>query len=413
MDVVIGGGVGGLLAAARLSALGRRVLLFEKRHWLGGRFTNIVQDGFTLSTGALHMLPHGSRGPTAAMLEKLKIPVVIIDSDPHATIFLDGRMYTEREFRRLLSLRARFSLFWKWIGLRRSVPDMSYREFIEGVGSDLLTSFTDAFSRFTFSVSSEDLPLWEALMATAYTRFYGGPGIVKGGCKSVIDGLSRYIQEHNGRICTDSPVDEILLTSEGSVEGVSVNGEVIRCSALISDIGPRETLALIADRSLSPVREFEESVKGIRPVFGIKISFSSDRSLIGHSGVMFTPECRRVGGVVEVTAADPSLAPAGMHLYMSHQHLPRGDLTPHGVRQEIDLGLEDLGMVFQSFTEDDVLLVQTYIDEPVNRALQGSDLDPITPIKGLYLAGDGVKDGIEVEGIARSVETVIESIVSG
>ena len=73
------------------------------------------------------------------------------------------------------------------------------------------------------------------------------------------------------------------------------------------------------------------------------------------------------------------------------------------MRQDV---LEDI------FHKDDyeVLMVQTYLDGwPVNRACSGSDPGNTTPVRGLYIVGDGAKGkgGMEVEGVALGVENTI------
>ncbi len=145
-------------------------------------------------------------------------------------------------------------------------------------------------------------------------------------------------------------------------------------------------------------------VNDVRPAAGIKICLGANRPLIGHSGVLLTPYARRVNGINEVTSIDPSLAPPGKHLIMSHQALQSDD-----IQSEIELGLKDLEDIFHK-DDYEVLMVQTYRDGwPVNRAGSGSDLGNTTPIKGLYIVGDGAKGngGIEVEGVALGVENTI------
>src|SRR5579864_4393242 len=71
--VVIGGGLGGLLAAAVAAKPGRSVLLVERLPYLGGRFTVVAQEAFALSTGALHLVPHGRRGILARLLTDLDV----------------------------------------------------------------------------------------------------------------------------------------------------------------------------------------------------------------------------------------------------------------------------------------------------------------------------------------------------
>ena len=57
--VVIGAGVGGLVAAARLVLAGHRPLVLEAEQRLGGRFSTIEKDGFKLPTGAVAVETHG------------------------------------------------------------------------------------------------------------------------------------------------------------------------------------------------------------------------------------------------------------------------------------------------------------------------------------------------------------------
>ncbi len=129
--------------------------------------------------------------------------------------------------------------------------------------------------------------------------------------------------------------------------------------------------------------------------------------LVGHNGVLLTPFTQRVNGLNEVTQADPSLAPEGMHLTMSHQTMLTGD-----VREEIRLGLQDLKAMFAG-KKYSVLMVQSYRDDwPVNRVASGYDLGNLTPVKGLFVVGDGAKGhgGIEVEGVALGVQNALDLI---
>ena len=61
---------------------GYDVTLYEALNYPGGRFTNRIYKGFSLSTGALHMIPHGSRGPLAEALRRYGVRVEIVDSEP-------------------------------------------------------------------------------------------------------------------------------------------------------------------------------------------------------------------------------------------------------------------------------------------------------------------------------------------
>ncbi len=143
------------------------------------------------------------------------------------------------------------------------------------------------------------------------------------------------------------------------------------------------------------------------PSAGIKICLAAEEPLVGHPGVLFTPYTQRVNGMNEVTHADPSLAPEGMHLTMAHQAQRTND-----IQNEIKLGLQDIKNMFPN-KKYSVLLVQSYRDDwPVNRIASGFDLGSLTPLKGLYVVGDGAKGKgyIEVEGVAQGVANLLDTL---
>ncbi|MDP3105803.1 MAG: NAD(P)-binding protein, partial [Candidatus Methanoperedens sp.] len=109
--IIIGAGLGGLLAGAKLCREGYVVEIFERLPFIGGWFANLEYRGFKLSTGALHMIPHGSRGPLAQLLREVGAEVNIIDSNPMAVIRKDnGNDIEFHDFRKELSLIKRIKL---------------------------------------------------------------------------------------------------------------------------------------------------------------------------------------------------------------------------------------------------------------------------------------------------------------
>ena len=71
--IIIGAGLGGLLSAAQLVQRGKRVAIVERLPHSGGRFTAKAYQGAQISTGAVHMVPFGSRGVLARMLRSLRV----------------------------------------------------------------------------------------------------------------------------------------------------------------------------------------------------------------------------------------------------------------------------------------------------------------------------------------------------
>jgi len=390
--VIIGAGIGGLLAAAKLSRE-FDVAVYERLPIIGGRFTNLPYKGFQLTTGALHMVPHGATGPLGQALKDIRAKVEIIRSEPPAVV--------RREDGSHVIIRDQRDQF-KEFGINR-LEYLIYQAKIvlSGKRNNLVNilrtnprfmKFTDAFCGWALSLNLNEVSASGLVAIVRNINKYGNtPGIPVGGCKAIIDAIAETIR---GRINMNSEVEKIIVKSK-KVTGIETEGEFVSAEYVISDIGPDATNKLLG---LKDLRE--------KPSAGIKISLSSDEKLIGHTGVLLTPFMRRVKGLNEVTNADPNLAPPGKNLVMSHQPLQSTDLN-----EEIRLGLKDLKDLFGNKFE--VLLVQSYYNGwPVNRMASGFDAPNRTPYKNLYLVGDGAKKGgIEVEGVAMGVERVVSAIL--
>jgi len=401
--VIIGAGLGGLLAGAKLSKAGYEVNIFERLPFIGGRFANLEYKGFKLSTGALHMIPHGSRGPLVQMLREVGADVTIINSSPMAVIRTGNSDIVFSGLKNLLSLSERFKLASLIFASRIFKPGESFKDWIiKYFNDEFLLQLAESFCGWALSVRAEDVPAKEMLDIIVNVYRYGGPGIPVGGCSAVAQALVDVISSNGGEIHTRSCVNKII-TDKDRATGVSVDGKRIDCDIVISDIGHLETSRLYECED----REYLEKINIVKPSRGIKICISSDEPLIGHGGVMFTPYAERINGINEVTNIDPSLAPDGKHLIMSHQAMLSDDLE-----HEINLGLADLKKLFPD-KKYEVFLVQSYYNGwPVNRAASGSDIGNTTPVSNLYVVGDGAKGkgGIEVEGVALGVRNAMKEI---
>ncbi|MBU6997049.1 MAG: NAD(P)/FAD-dependent oxidoreductase [Theionarchaea archaeon] len=394
--IVIGGGIGGLLVAA----LCPKVTLFEKTSQLGGRFRNIPYKGFQLTTGALHMVPHGSKGPLARLLKRAGATCTIVDSNPLATFFYDREMRFGQVLD-MLKLAERTWLYTTLMEMRyRKGSKKSFKEFLEQrTKNDIILRGFRSFCIWSLSLEPSQVPCSEMFSIVRSMFKYRGPGIPLGGCSGVIRALEEAIRRRGNDI-VHKRVTEII--TDDSVCGVTdEDGKEYRDSVVVSDIGAKATSRLVKFP-----REYQAQIDEMTPSEGIKYSLASKESLIGHSGVMFTPALDHIGGVNQVTNIDPSLAPEGYHLVMAHQRASSGNFG-----KEKEKGLSELEKLFGGRYE--VLNIQIYrSSNPVNHAASGQDLDQVTPVEGLYLVGDSAKGegGIEVEGIALGVERLLSVI---
>lgn len=391
--VVVGGGIGGLLAAAKLSHE-FDVAIYERLPIIGGRFTNLPYKGFQLTTGALHMVPHGVSGPLGQALKSIGAKVQIIKSEPPSVVRQeDGSEAVIRDQKDVFEVCG-ISRFEHIMYLAKIALSGKKNNLVHILRHNpCFMKYADALCGWTLSLNLNEVPASALLGMLISIQKYGTqPGIPRGGCKAVIDAIAETIR---GEIHVSSEVERILVEGKKAI-GIEVGGRFVSAETVVSNIGPDATNKLLGFKSVSE-----------KPSAGIKISLSSDESLIGHTGILLTPYTRRVKGLNEVTNADPNLAPPGKHLIMSHQPLMSTNLT-----EEIHLGLKDLTDLFGNRFE--ILLVQSYYDGwPVNRMASGYDAPNRTQYKNLYLVGDGAKGkgGIEVEGIALGVERVVSTIL--
>lgn len=396
---IIGAGLGGLLAGAAL-APEHEVHVFERLEMYGGRFTNLPYKGFQLTTGALHMIPHGPTGPLAMLLKDVGAKVEIVRTKPDSTIMTrDNRQVPFMSVNEILPGRVRIKVPVMAIKILNAKKGTC----ADIVGNDPeLLPIADSFCGWALSTRAMDTPAAEISEILKIVQKYGTPGIPMGGCGTVVAELVSAIESHGGRVSLNARVDAIKVDG-GRVTGITVNGDFHPADAVISDIGHRLTSELYDHSGLNP--GYFEVVGKTRPSAGIKISLAAEEPLIGHAGNMFTPYTQRINGANEVTHIDPSIAPEGMHLTMTHQ-----TMRSNNVQEEIKLGLQDIKNMFPG-KKYSVLLVQTYHDDwPVNRISSGFDLGNLTPVKGLYVVGDGAKGkgGIEVEGVAMGVRNMLE-----
>lgn len=423
--LVIGSGLGGLLSAAWLSREGHEVDVLERLPIIGGRFTNLEYKGFQLSTGALHMIPHGPTGPLGTLLKDLEADVKIVRSRPMTTIRIptekDAMDYTHgfqdiefHDFRKHFSLLNRIKLAIL-ITTTRTFPPKSgsmAHWCSKNLNQDWALKLADSFCGWALSLKAENVPATEVFEIIENMYRYSGPGIPVGGCQAVTEALINIISSHGNKIHTSTEVTQILVENNKAV-GLVADGNEYRADLVISDIGHLETSRLYDTNALdTSAASYFTAIRKLRPSAGVKICLASNEPLIEHTGVLLTPYAQRINGIDEVTNVDPSLAPAGKHLIMAHQCVQWENIGR--LEEEIDLGLRDLSEIFAG-KEYEVLLIQSYSGEwPVNRSSSGSDLSNRTPIEGLYVVGDGAKGkgGIEVDGIALGVRTAINDILN-
>ncbi|MHC1624748.1 MAG: phytoene desaturase family protein [Methermicoccaceae archaeon] len=313
--VVVGAGLGGLLSAAFLSQKGFEVDVYERLPRVGGRFSNLPYRGYTLSTGALHMVPHGKSGPLGDMLFRLGVRPEFVGADPPALIATGEHTFDFEDFYKYLGRWERLKVAWLFTASKVKHPGGSFEGwFYPKIPSDFLLQIADSFCGWAFSLTSDEVPAAHVIKVLHNIRKYGMPEVIVGGCGRITDSLVELIEAEGGKVHTNAVVERIT-TEEGRVKEVIVDGASKHADIVISNIGH----VLTADMLDHPPAEYLSLTQSIKPSRGIKLCVSTKASVFNTPAVVFTPFTHRVSGMVELTSADPSLAPPGRTLIMSHQ----------------------------------------------------------------------------------------------
>jgi phytoene dehydrogenase-like protein len=414
--VVIGGGIGGLMAAAAAAKRGRSVLLVERLPHLGGRFTTVPQDDYAITTGALHLVPHGPGGVLARMLDQLGVGYRGVRRDVIGSFSYAGRhvlwkrphdvlkLFPLRAWPDALKIAARLTI------ASPPADDVSFACWLNRQTADpTITRLFERVIEFSLSIRADEIAFADVQAILRCVFRYGLPSAPRGGCRAIVDNLARFLEARGADMRLFTQVTAVRIDPEsGRVRGVvlrvrrSGREEQVGAGLVISDAGPRATAALLDAPAVLP-----EDLPVAR---GLKLHVVSDKSLITHNGILICLDTRRISGIVQVSNAVPSVVPPGQHMLDTFQVLASDD-----VAEEKRLAVEDLRCVFGADYDRHCRVVRASAFRggwPVNRVVQGRDTHSQTPLPGLIMVGDAYKPPghIMIEGVAGSVRNVLRYI---
>ncbi|MFN2218784.1 MAG: FAD-dependent oxidoreductase [Anaerolineae bacterium] len=420
--VVIGAGMGGMLAACQLAQAGKNVLLVEKLSFLGGRFSGFQAAGSEISSGAFHTFPHGDTGPFAQALRRSGVDLKISRAKVFASFHVNGEHIIARRAIDALKIcsslgekasviRGLFRTWWK------TDYKASFGDWLREIDiPDRVQTAIDRFYQFSLSTTVFDVPYSEGHKVTAAILRYGLPGVPKGGAREVARQLGlaarnagvvirKYTRVQN-LVKVDHRICGVTLFDRRQKETYQVKAPLV-----ISNMGPSSTVRLCKESGLSR-GERQLGPRCPPTAVGFKLQVLSPKNLVDHDAIMFCLDTQRVAGIVQISNIDPGLAPPGKHLLISHQTIRQGA----DWRQERQLALEDWKTLFGSDFDRCEVLGSSHFPArfPVNWASQGTDShEQIYAEQGLWMVGDGIKpEGLMmVEGVGASAESAVRQIL--
>jgi phytoene dehydrogenase-like protein len=233
--IVIGAGLGGLTAGAKLAKEGRKVLLLEQHNRPGGCATTFKRSGFTLEVGLHEMDGPGPRDmknrifndlEVTGNVEFIRIPEFyrfisdrISVTMPHdhteavktlSEIFPEETDGITKYFDQILIPKKRTA--------ENDIKDTSVGEFLDTIirNEDLKLILLGNLGYFHDDPYTLSLAYYSIAQGSYYSN---GASFIKGGSQKLSDYLASYIEKHGGKVLLNHLVTAI--TAEGNrVTGV-------------------------------------------------------------------------------------------------------------------------------------------------------------------------------------------------
>ncbi|MFZ2409935.1 MAG: NAD(P)/FAD-dependent oxidoreductase [Candidatus Methanoperedens sp.] len=390
--IIIGGGLAGLAAAYKIAGKDK-VVLIEKEPELGGMASSYGIDGYHIEKYYHHIF--ASDRELISLIEELKLGNRLEWLKGTTGYYFNGKIYpmnTPIEILKALPLLDVIRLTWlvlKAKGIKDTAPfdDITAKEWIlDTAGDSVYNNFFLPLLQSKFGDNKERVSAaW--LLGRVRIRSNRGAkgerlGYMRWGFNALIEKMTGDIVKKGG-IIRQGNVSRIEV-KDGSVTGVNIDGDFIKCDRIISTASPR-VLQKIIDTRLSGL-DMNISYQGTAcALFGMKEKIMDDVYWLNiKDDVPF-------GAVIEHTNFIPK-SDYGEHLMYvtSYFQNPDSALWSSSDEQVIELYLEGLEKLFPGLRKKvKWWRLRRDIDTaPVYEVGYGKKVLPYeTGIKGLYLAG--------------------------
>ena len=361
---VIGSGIGGLNAAAMLSLAGKKVAVFERLPFIGGRCASYEKNGFTVDFG-VHAFANGRNGPLHTPIKKA-IEKGLFDYEIIQWKVLNPvlkykddyiRTYLPLNFKNLIKtgvsfMRSKVSLQEKKMFLKLNKKFRSFSEAelnsLKNISvKQLIDRYTDlTFPHVMMAISSDSYSVvpYNKVSALDFVEVYkqayerGGISYPIGGCGAIPNAYKAIIEKCGGKIFTNTPIESLIVeeTDLGwKVKGIRLKNskKEIEVGTVVSNVNWKDTYHMLLKGKYFS-EEIAQKINSMETSYSSMIAHVAlDKKLIKEQFVMkaatLKPEeihKRRANGefVKEVgcfmpivSNVDTNLAPEGKQLALA------------------------------------------------------------------------------------------------
>lgn len=397
--VVFGAGAGGLTAAARLVAAGKKVLVAERLDRVGGRASSEIIDGHIVNVGAIAIERGGVFEET---FDLVGVPLDIREPNPATVFYIDGKVINVAKggwgmllgtfTKQAAKIGAKFAdarggeLPEDKLTTQQWLEQYTSNETVHAIFRNLCAAI--------FAANADEVPARAFLVYFAQKGAFKRFGFCPRGTVGLWNDLAGGIRSKGGQIWTSAPV-LALHTEGGRVVAVDIAHDGVtqrvEADAFISNLGPTATANLPGAEALG-AEYLERSRSAPKPAANIVINFATQERLLDVPGLITFGKTRRLCNMGELTATCPELAPAGWYQYVAYA-VPKPAIGDFDNDSEIEASLQDLRDIFPGFHKAKMLSVRVMRgDWPAQRSCSGFDMPQDTPLANLWHVGDAVKD---------------------
>jgi phytoene dehydrogenase-like protein len=401
--IVIGAGMGGLCAAARLAAVGQRPLLIERSDRVGGRASSFVKDGYTINTGAVAIEYGGAMEETFRTVDALDA-FTLRFPDPANAFRIKGRTINPARggWSFLLDqITKKGAKVLAGLGSARKgeYPEeqLTLEQWIAGATSNATVHrLFRNLAAAIFAANADEIAarafLTYFMEKGAFRRFGFHPEGTIGVCQALAD----VVTSKGGEVWTDCEVvglsvEDGLVTHATIRRGADGEEADVPCAAVISNAGPLATIELLGEDALGS--DYVTRIRAAaRPTANFIIHVASDGPLLDTPGLIVFSDTERVCNAGNMTATCPELAPPGKHLTVVYA-VPRPAVGEFDVAAELQRSIDELHRELAGMANAEIIDARAMYGEwPAQRALAGHEMPRETPIANLWNVGDGVRD---------------------
>lgn len=426
--IVVGGGIGGLSAAALLAKRNQRVLVLERANRPGGRAMVVEQGGFTLNYG-YHYILGGQNAPHRKLLELAGKPIRFnVSRIDHFFQYRHGLLHPLAVTARSQRLPFAGKLRYAWSSLKAvlSKPDpwmnVPLGMYLKRLCSDpaVIEYFLDFARAVFFTPNPEAVSAGRFLHLMKETaRTYQNPSIFPVGTwKSIFSALEESIREAGGEIRAGCSADQVEF-SGGEARGVWAGGSLLPARAVVIAVPPQQVGALLPGGLLA---HRADSWRRLMPTAGVSLDLGVQGLNPGKLAAVDVPEDRLVVSCHSIW--DPTMAPAGHHLLQGIQFLTGEEVQNRElVEQAKEKLLGTMDRFYPGATSRAVLkrfLVRPVLTSAFHSAGQEGDLLPVAVpgVANLCFVGDGTDAPGELSSVAcnsaiRAAEMLSRSLATG